>query len=102
MIDKYDDAITFLLRLLPEMAKILTHKDFKSTLFYKNKYGIMSKEEAAEYDALMYENRLHGAAIRWLPVVRPGLTQEQILDLNETAMATTAVATGIHIFSSFE
>eukprot|EP00956_Cyclotella_meneghiniana_P003027 scaffold3735_cov82-Cyclotella_meneghiniana.AAC.2 len=80
-IEKYDKAITALLLLLPEIAKLGITNDISSNLFYKNKYGDMSPEDIEAYDAVMYENRLHAIAMRWLPIARPQLTKEDIIKL---------------------
>eukprot|EP00956_Cyclotella_meneghiniana_P020431 scaffold36168_cov20-Cyclotella_meneghiniana.AAC.1 len=44
----------------------------------------MSPEDIEAYDAVMYENRLHAVAMRWLPIARPQLTKEDIIKLKSS------------------
>eukprot|EP00956_Cyclotella_meneghiniana_P031878 scaffold85431_cov50-Cyclotella_meneghiniana.AAC.1 len=76
LLKKYDKCITAVLRRLPELSDLPA--DVESDLFIKMKKGNMSEEEIAEREKLLKEIRQHALYMRWLPVVRPGCTSEDI------------------------
>eukprot|EP00956_Cyclotella_meneghiniana_P012116 scaffold17189_cov67-Cyclotella_meneghiniana.AAC.7 len=76
LLKKYDKCITAVLRRLPELSDLPA--DVESDLFIKMKNGNMSEEEIAEREKFLEEVRQHALYMRWLPVVRPGCTSEDI------------------------
>lgn len=73
---KYDKCITAALRLLPEFSNLPA--GIESYLFMKIKHGKISEAEIAEREEIMKEIRQHALYMRWLPIVRPGCTSEDI------------------------